>query len=161
MLHIVPHWELYSRLIIAVVFGTIIGFERACKGKSVGIRTHSLVCVGSALAMVLSSLNDGRYRDPMRLAAQVISGIGFIGAGVIWTDRSNVKRGLTTAANLWITATLGLAIGYGAFDLAIVTLLCMFFAINIPRMLGVIGIDMRKIQRKNHVRRKQDEYEDD
>ena len=80
--------------------------------------------------MVLSGLNVGPYMDPMRLSAQVVSGIGFIGAGVIWTDRSNYKRGLTTAANLWITACVGLTIGYGAYDLAIVTVFLMFIAMG-------------------------------
>lgn len=134
------HWELYIRLFFAFLFGVLIGLERALKGKGAGIRTHALVCLGSALVMVLSSLNEGAYRDPMRLAAQVVSGIGFIGAGVIWKDRKNAKRGLTTAANLWITSAVGLTIGYGAYDIALATGILMAFAMETPRVMYKVGI---------------------
>lgn len=134
------HVDLYIRLIVATFIGFLIGLERAIKNKPAGIRTHILVCLGSTLAMSLSSLNQGPYMDPMRLAAQVISGIGFLGAGVIWLDKDNVKRGLTTAANLWITACVGLTIGYGAYDLAIITVILMFVAMNLPRVVEKIGI---------------------
>ncbi|SES17331.1 MgtC/SapB family protein [Psychrobacillus sp. OK032] len=134
------HVELYIRLIIATVVGFFIGLERAIKDKPAGIRTHILVCLGSTLAMALSTLNHGPYMDPMRLAAQVISGIGFLGAGVIWIDKGNVKRGLTTAANLWITACVGLTIGYGAYDLAIITAILMFIAMNLPKLVVKMGI---------------------
>ena len=134
------HVELYIRLIIATVVGFFIGLERAIKNKPAGIRTHILVCLGSTLAMTLSTLNQGPYMDPMRLAAQVISGIGFLGAGVIWIDKGNVKRGLTTAANLWITACVGLTIGYGAYDLAIITAILMFIAMNLPKLVVKMGI---------------------
>ncbi|MER2171291.1 MAG: MgtC/SapB family protein [Psychrobacillus psychrodurans] len=129
------HYDLYIRLAVATFIGLLIGLERAIKHKPAGIRTHILVCLGSTLAMSLSTLNQGPYMDPMRLAAQVISGIGFLGAGVIWVDKDNVKRGLTTAANLWITACVGLTIGYGAYDLAILTVFFMFIAMNLPKLL--------------------------
>lgn len=129
------HYDLYIRLAVATFIGLLIGLERAIKHKPAGIRTHILVCLGSTLAMSLSTLNQGPYMDPMRLAAQVISGIGFLGAGVIWVDKDNVKRGLTTAANLWITACVGLTIGYGAYDLAIITVFFMFIAMNLPKLL--------------------------
>lgn len=134
------HVDLYIRLVVATVVGFFIGLERAIKDKPAGIRTHILVCLGSTLAMSLSTLNQGPYMDPMRLAAQVISGIGFLGAGVIWIDKGNVKRGLTTAANLWITACVGLTIGYGAYDLAIITAILMFIAMNLPRLVVKMGI---------------------
>lgn len=134
------HFDLYIRLVVATVVGFFIGLERAIKNKPAGIRTHILVCLGSTLAMSLSTLNQGPYMDPMRLAAQVISGIGFLGAGVIWIDKGNVKRGLTTAANLWITACVGLTIGYGAYDLAIITAILMFIAMNLPRFVVKMGI---------------------
>ena len=134
------HFDLYIRLFVATFIGFIIGLERAIKNKPAGIRTHVLVCLGATLAMALSSLNQGAYMDPMRLAAQVISGIGFLGAGVIWLDKDNVKRGLTTAANLWITACVGLTIGYGAYDLAIITVILMFVAMNLPRLIEKMGI---------------------
>ena len=134
------HFELYIRLFVATFIGFLIGLERAIKNKQAGIRTHILVCLGAALAMALSSLNQGDYMDPMRLAAQVISGIGFLGAGVIWVDKDNAKRGLTTAANLWITACVGLTIGYGAYDLAIITAMLMFIAMNLPKVVEKMGI---------------------
>lgn len=134
------HFDLYIRLVVATVVGFFIGLERAVKDKPAGIRTHILVCLGSTLAMSLSTLNQGPYMDPMRLAAQVISGIGFLGAGVIWIDKGNVKRGLTTAANLWITACVGLTIGYGAYDLAIITAVLMFIAMNLPKLAVKVGI---------------------
>ena len=142
------HYELYIRLVIATFIGLVIGLERAYKNKPAGIRTHILVCLGSTLAMTLSILNQGPYMDPMRLAAQVISGIGFLGAGVIWMDKDNIKRGLTTAANLWITACVGLTIGYGAYDLAIITVILMFVAMNLPKLVDKIGIITNKRKRR-------------
>lgn len=132
-------WQIYLRLVLALVFGIIIGYERATKNKAAGIRTHSLVCLGSALIMILSSLDTNQYRDPMRLAAQVVSGIGFIGAGVIWMDKNSIKRGLTTAANIWITSAIGLSLGYGVLDLAILTLILMFIGIHAPRLFKNTG----------------------
>ena len=134
------HYDLYIRLVVGTFIGFLIGLERAIKHKPAGIRTHVLVCLGSTLAMSPSTLNQGPYMDPMRLAAQVISGIGFLGAGVIWLDKDNVKRGLTTAANLWITACVGLTIGYGAYDLAIITVFLMFIAMNLPKVVEKVGI---------------------
>lgn len=134
------HYELYLRLFMSLVFGFVIGLERAIKHKTAGIRTHVLVCVGSCLVMVISGLNAGDYKDPMRLAAQVVSGIGFIGAGVIWTDRKNTKRGITTAANLWITSCLGLTIGFGKYDIAIFTGILMFLAMSLPKWVEKLGI---------------------
>lgn len=134
------HLDFYIRLLIAVVIGALVGLERAMKNKDAGIKTHALVCLGSALIMVLSGFSEGQFRDPMRLAAQVVSGIGFIGAGLIWMDKNNVKRGLTTAASVWVTSALGLTIGYGLYDIAIVTFVLMIFAIYLPKLLSRIGI---------------------
>lgn len=136
------HLEIYLRLLIAIVIGASIGLERAYKNKDAGIRTHSLVCLGSALIMILSSYDTtpGQLRDPMRLAAQVVSGIGFIGAGVIWMDKRNVKRGLTTAASVWVTSALGLTVGYGLFDIAIFACILLILSLNIPKVLRKLGI---------------------
>ncbi len=90
--------------------------------------------------MILSILNQGPYRDQMRLAAQVVSGIGFIGAGVIWKDNSHINRGLTTAANLWITSGVGLTIGYGQYDIALFTAALMFVAMNLPKYARKLGL---------------------
>lgn len=133
-------WELYVRLLVAMIMGSIIGYERTVKNKDAGIRTHTLVCLGACAVMILSGFSDGQFRDPMRLAAQVISGIGFIGAGIIWMDKNNVTRGLTTAANVWVTSGLGLMVGFGLYDLAIVLMVCMLVSLNLPRILKKLGV---------------------
>ena len=117
--------ELVFRPLIAGLLGAIIGLDRAYRAKEAGFRTHFLVCLGSALFMVVSQygfsdvLQEGITRfDPGRIAAQVVSGIGFIGAGTIIIHRQFV-RGLTTAAGLWATSGIGLAIGGGLYWLGI------------------------------------------
>lgn len=108
------------RLALASVLGGIIGLERESINRPAGFRTHVLVSVGAALVMLVSiygfsqQLAEGRLSDPARLAAQVISGIGFLGAGTILKD-GNTIRGLTTAASLWVVAGIGLAVGSGFY----------------------------------------------
>lgn len=107
----------FLKLMIATVLGGIIGLERESLNRPAGFRTHILVCVGSALAMLVSlSLGEkfGIGADPGRIAAQVISGIGFLGAGTIIREGATV-RGLTTAASLWTVAAIGLAVGSGYY----------------------------------------------
>lgn len=103
-------------LVIATLLGAIIGLERERQGKSAGLRTHSLVCLGSALITMVGIYGFGPsgsgLRDPSRVAAQIVSGIGFLGAGTIMHEGLTIK-GLTTAASLWTTAGIGLAAGAG------------------------------------------------
>ena len=110
-------WTVCLRLLLATLIGGIIGLERSKKGRSAGMRTHILVCLGAALT-ALSGVYltaHGSPGDPARLSAQVISGIGFLGAGtIIVTGRQKIK-GLTTAAGLWASACMGLAIGAGFY----------------------------------------------
>jgi putative Mg2+ transporter-C (MgtC) family protein len=120
---------------ISLLVGIIIGFERACQHKSAGIRTYSLVCIGSTLFMLISAYglgigqNTNGFRiDPGRVAAQIVSGIGFLGAGVIIKERGHVI-GLTTAAELWVTAGLGMAIGVGQYFLTLVGVVSVFLAL--------------------------------
>jgi putative Mg2+ transporter-C (MgtC) family protein len=118
------------RLFLAVVLGGAIGFERGRAGRPAGLRTHILVCIGSTLAIMTNQYVFQEYgiSDPTRLGAQVISGIGFLGAGtIIVTGRHQVK-GLTTAAGLWATACMGLAIGIGFYKAAIVGCVFITFA---------------------------------
>ena len=111
-------WDLILRLCVAGLCGTVIGLDREYRVKDAGFRTHFLVALGSALMMIVSqygfegflATHDGLRLDPSRIAAQVVSGIGFIGAGTIIIHRQLV-RGLTTAASLWATAGIGLAAG--------------------------------------------------
>ena len=121
------NWDFIWRLVVAGIFGTIIGLDREYREKEAGFRTHFLVALGSALLMIVSQYGffdvlkqPGVSLDPSRVAAQVVSGIGFLGAGtIIVTGRQQVK-GLTTAAGIWAAACLGLAIGIGFYVGAIV-----------------------------------------
>jgi len=131
-------YELILRVIIGGLLGGIIGFEREKRAKEAGFRTHFLVALGSALITVISAygfdkvadqIPIARY-DPARLAAQIVSGIGFIGAGLIIFQK-NVIHGLTTAAGLWVTAAIGIACGVGHYDLAIITTIMVLIALEL------------------------------
>ncbi len=121
------------RLVLAMVLGGILGMERGRKKRPAGFRTYMTVCVGSALVMCTSQYMVGAFDtgDPARLGAQVISGIGFLGAGtIIVTGRSQVK-GLTTAACLWASACIGLAAGIGFYVGAIVCTALIYFGMTV------------------------------
>lgn len=125
--------ETVLRIMLAGIFGGIIGLERESLNKSAGFRTHILVCVGSALIMLVSEQIFLKYQglvnaDPGRIAAQVVSGIGFLGAGTIMREGANVK-GLTTAASLWVVAGVGLAVGAGFYFLAALATGIIFLAL--------------------------------
>lgn len=107
---------LFIRIIVAGVFGYLIGYERRNRYKGAGMRTHAIVAMGAALMMVISKygFKDIPDYDPSRIAAQIVSGIGFLGAGVIFIKNNSVS-GLTTAAGIWATAGVGMAIGAGAY----------------------------------------------
>ena len=121
-------WNLILRILIAGLFGGLIGLERTFRAKEAGVRTHFIVAVGSALFMIISQYAfQGRF-DSARVAAQVVSGIGFIGAGVIIFQK-NVVRGVTTAAGLWVAAAIGLACGAEMYAVAgattLLTVICL------------------------------------
>jgi putative Mg2+ transporter-C (MgtC) family protein len=119
-----PQWEIILRLLVAAALGSLIGLERERLGWSAGLRTHMLVCVGSCLIMIVSAycfsttLGDHVVLDPSRVAAQVVSGIGFLGAGSI-IFRNEAIKGLTTAASVWAVAGVGLASGGGLYTAAV------------------------------------------
>lgn len=114
--------EIISNIVISAIFGLIIGFDRQMNNKPAGIRTQMLICVGSALLSTISIHLALQYRvpgslvnpDPARLMAQIIAGIGFLGAGVILKDNNRIS-GVTTAATIWITACVGIAVGAGYY----------------------------------------------
>ena len=111
------------RLVLAVLLGGIIGFERERHGRAAGLRTHILVCLGSAIATLIGHYTFAILHtngDPMRIGAQVLSGIGFLGAGTIISKGRFQVTGLTTAAGLWATASVGLATGVGFYEAAII-----------------------------------------
>lgn len=108
------------RLVLSGVLGGLIGAEREYRGKVAGTRTHLLVALGSALMLLVSQHGFGGQGDPGRIAAQIVSGIGFIGAGAIMVDRQSI-HGLTTAAGIWVSAGIGMATAAGLYGLAVVT----------------------------------------
>lgn len=112
------------RLLMALICGGVIGFERARRGRPAGLRTHILVCIGSTLAMLTNQYlyMEGLSTDVARMGAQVISGVGFIGAGTIMVTGQHKVKGLTTAASLWASACLGLTIGCGFYSASILGL---------------------------------------
>ena len=135
------------RLSLAVLLGGLIGFERGRAGRPAGLRTHILVCLGSTLAIMTNQYIFEKYgvSDPSRMAGQVISGIGFLGAGtIIVTGRHQVK-GLTTAAGLWATACMGLAIGIGFYKAAIVSCVFIAFATVVLHRLDNIMLSKSKV----------------
>lgn len=135
------------RLVLAVLCGGIIGFERGRTGRPAGLRTHILVCLGSTMAILTNQYVYETFgvSDPTRLGAQVISGIGFLGAGtIIVTGRHQVK-GLTTAAGLWATACMGLAIGIGFYKAAIVGCVLISFSTVVLHRLDNLILSKSKV----------------
>lgn len=121
------------RLVSAFLMGTVIGVERGIKRRGAGVKTHVLVCLGSALVMMTGQyiyLNFDRSTDIARIGAQVISGVGFLGVGTIIVTGKNQVRGLTTAAGLWACACLGLAVGIGFVEGAFITLLLVMVTLR-------------------------------
>lgn len=131
--------EMIVRLAAACILGGVIGYEREHVHRPAGFRTHILVCVGSALVMVTSEFIYYTYSshtnlDPARLGAQVISGIGFLGAGTIIKEGVSVK-GLTTAASLWAVSCIGIAVGIGFYTGAVVATAVIYFTLIILKKL--------------------------
>ncbi|MCC6445066.1 MAG: MgtC/SapB family protein [Armatimonadetes bacterium] len=125
-------WDKTLRLIAAAALGGAIGFERETHNRPAGLRTHILVCVGAALITNISIMTAGAQFDPGRITAQIVSGIGFLGAGTI-VRQGNIIRGLTTAASLWTVAGIGIAVGSGGegYYLAVVATLVVIVTLSI------------------------------
>lgn len=123
MMDIGFYFTVFLRMVLSVIVGGLIGSERARHGRAAGMRTHILVCLGSALTSIMGIFANtilGENGDIYRISAQVISGIGFLGAGMIILKNNNVITGLTTAAGVWTTSIIGIAIGYGFYFGAVV-----------------------------------------
>lgn len=138
--------ELTVRLSFALVLGGAIGIEREYRAKEAGFRTHFLVALGSALFCIVSQFGFGiDLKDSSRVAAQVVSGIGFLGAGTIIFQK-NVVRGLTTAAGLWVTAAIGLACGTGMYMAALIATVMVLLGLEVLHALipqhGVTTVDI-------------------
>ena len=132
-----PHINLVGaiyKMLLSLVLGGMIGLERHHKGQFAGMRTFSLICMGATMAMLVSIYIPQEYMglkngDPGRIAAQVVSGVGFLGAGAIIQMKGSVK-GLTTAAGIWMTASIGLAIGAGMYIISTVATLLIIFVLS-------------------------------
>jgi putative Mg2+ transporter-C (MgtC) family protein len=112
--------ELIERLMLAAVLGGVLGLEREMRNKTAGLRTNILIAIGSALFTLMSiELSDPRSSDPGRVAAQIVTGIGFLGAGAIMRTDAGI-HGLTTAAMIWVNAAIGVAVGGGEYHLALI-----------------------------------------
>lgn len=142
-------WQICMRLLCAMVVGMVIGMEREYTHRPAGMRTHILVALGASAVMVTGQLIFAQYAaygstpDPARLAAQVITGVGFLGAGTILREGANVK-GLTTAASLWAVACLGIAAGGGYYSVALVGMVFIFITLTIFELLQKLLLRSQK-----------------
>jgi putative Mg2+ transporter-C (MgtC) family protein len=155
------------RIALAAIAGGVIGLERGLHGRAAGMRTHMLVCIGAVLTTLLGVYNievlGVTWADPLRVGAQVISGVGFLGAGIIMLKKGSSQiQGLTTAAGLWATAVIGLAIGIGFYLGAIVTTAIVVFSftvvgqleskVNVKRLRLFVYIEMDGVEAISSVR---------
>jgi putative Mg2+ transporter-C (MgtC) family protein len=130
-------WDLLSRVLVAFALGGVIGLERERRAKVAGLRTHMLVAGGSALFTVASYalfVGEGTVHDPGRIAAQIVTGVGFLGGGAILRGGASIS-GLTTAASIWMAAAVGMVAGGGAYPLAVVSAAVAVGVLRLPREL--------------------------
>ena len=140
-------WSVLLRPFVAACLGGLIGLERERKRRPAGFRTYMLVCMGAALAMMLGQYVDslgGTRSDMSRFGAQVINGIGFLGAGTILVTGKQEVKGLTTAAGLWASACMGLAIGAGFYEAVLLAALLIFFVVRILSLLEAFMVEKGK-----------------
>lgn len=137
-------WSVLLRPVVAAILGGLIGLERERKRRPAGFRTYMLVCMGAALAMMLGQYVDslgGTRSDMSRFGAQVINGIGFLGAGTVLVTGKQEVKGLTTAAGLWASACMGLAIGAGFYECVLLAVLLIFLVVRVLRKLEVAMVE--------------------
>lgn len=139
-----------ARILLASFLGGMIGLEREMKGRPAGLKTFSLVCIGASLVMITNeyiSVRLGYGGDIARMPAQIISGIGFLGAGTIMVTGQNRIKGLTTAAALWVTASIGIAVGMGYYCGAIMTVVIVYVTSCIYRVVDAKIVESSRIMR--------------
>ncbi|MBN2120154.1 MAG: MgtC/SapB family protein [Candidatus Omnitrophica bacterium] len=140
------NFTVFIRIVLAVIFGGLIGLEREHKGRAAGLRTHVLVCMGSCLIMLVSLSVFEAYKsqtplDPGRIAAGVVTGIGFLGAGTIIRSVQHVS-GLTTAASIWVSAGIGIGVGCGLYFASfLVTVFALVTLVLFKRIEGALEIN--------------------
>ncbi len=128
--------EMVLRLLLAAALGAAIGYQRERAGKQAGMRTHVLISTGAALISLVSIYGFGVASDPSRVAAGVVVGVGFLGAGVILHREGGIVAGLTTAATIWVMAGIGLAAGAGLYIISAVAAAIVLGVLIIPRGIG-------------------------
>ena len=145
----IPHYEVYIRIVVSALLGFLIGWDREAKSKPAGLKTYMYVCVASALITIVSiysvgkfSTGEGTMMDPMRLAAQIVSGLGFLGAGVILKDGLQVK-GLTSAAMILYVGGIGIGVGAGFYSVVI-------FTVVLTTAMARIGNALERHKFKTH-----------
>jgi len=126
--------EMILRLLLAATLGAIVGYQRERAGKPAGLRTHMLICIGAALFTVTGIFGFGGG-DPARVAAGIVTGIGFLGAGAILHRRGEIVAGLTTAATIWAVAAIGMAAGAGLYLVSAVTTAIILIVLLLPRTI--------------------------
>lgn len=131
IMEIRPDLEIFARIVTAFLLGALIGWERERHGISAGIRTYGAISLGACVFGVLSISLVGA--DPSRIAAQIVTGIGFLGGGVIFRQGDYVS-GLTTAATLWATAAVGLAVSFGLYLISFLTAILLYLLLYLPRL---------------------------
>lgn len=142
------NWDVIFRLVAALILGGVLGLEREFAGKMAGLRTYSLISVGSALFVIVSQIVSENFVgvtqfDPLRVASQIVVGVGFVGAGlVIFREVEHRPGGITTAAGLWVSAGIGMASGFGLYNVAIFGTIAALF------ILFVLSFVDRKIREK-------------
>ena len=119
----------YIKIFLSVLYGFILGYERKVEGKYVGPRTYSLICLGACIFTLAALDVQLKHGSGLRIAAQVVTGIGFLGAGVIWKVKDHI-HGITTAASIWAAAAIGLLIGFGYMGLAAFSTIVVFFLLK-------------------------------
>lgn len=143
---LITNTDVIIRLVLSMLLGCLVGSERLFAGKTAGMRTYALVSLGAAVYVIVSLLVTNKYMhvtnfDPLRMASQVVVGVGFLGAGLIVFKDSKLN-GLTTAAGLWLSAAVGVAVGYGLFEVAI---LASFLTLFIFVVLGFVKKKLQKM----------------
>ncbi|MFA7252749.1 MAG: MgtC/SapB family protein [Candidatus Paceibacterota bacterium] len=154
--------DILIRLVIALLLGALVGVERTLAGKNAGMRTYALVAMGSALFVLVSQIVSLQFItltnfDPLRLASQVLVGIGFIGAGLVFHNNKDMKTsGLTSAAGLWVSAGIGMSAGFGLYSLAIIaallTLLIFTILWYVEKLFKKISYSDEKVEKENSER---------
>jgi len=120
-----------SKLFLALLLGAIVGYERERDGKDAGLRTYASICLGACIFMIIASHLTQDNSAIARVMTGIVTGIGFIGAGIIFKDAENKPKGLTTASTIWCTASIGIAVGLNMFVIAIVATILLFFLLEL------------------------------